>query len=239
MFLTTRQIFQRLRSNLQKRHSSKGTLAPGTTKIHIVGGHEYDALKQIRLVQLPSITFPDPKTLASIYVKRNMIFGTRVHFSSEKGIMIALPLLKRALHEAGSEGDQPQGLASLYGLCHYVQQCILDPSISPTMLSLIQESEQSTEGKIILQAVQSIATNVPRESNMEVGWGTYTDARPGWTRLAKEYGSLSDTETTLIGEPQLFQKVGAVLVQIEYIGNEENPEYWKDAGGSMAKYFFL
>jgi hypothetical protein len=153
--------------------------------------------------------------------------------------MITLPLLQRALQEASSEGDQPQGLASLHGLCHYVQECILYPSKSRTMLSLIQESEKNAEGKIILQAVQSVATNTPRESKTEIGWGTYTDARPGWTRLAKEYGSLSDTEMTTIGESQLFQKVGGVLINIEYIGKEENPEYWKDAGGSMARFFFL
>ena len=239
MFHASKQSFKYCHTKLQIRPFSKGIAVHGTTKIHVIGGHDYDALKQIRLVQLPSTTFPDPKTLASIYVKRNIIFGTRVHVPSEKGMMITLPLLKRALEEAGIEGDQPQGLASLNGLCHYVRECLKEPPISPTMISLMQEFEQSDEGKIILQAVQSVATKTPRTSHTELGWGTYTDARPGWTRLAKEYGSLSDIQTKTIGESQLFQKVGGVLINIEYIGNEENPEYWNDAGGSMARFFFL
>ncbi len=100
-------------------------------------------------------------------------------------------------------------------------------------LKLASEEEQ---GRITLEAVQSVATQIPRQGHKVVGVGTYTDARDGWTELAKEYATIKGGNSAK--EPQLFQKIGALLVGIEYIG-EENPRYWADAGGAMARFFFL
>ena len=41
------------------------------------------------------------------------------------------------------------------------------------------------------------------------------------------------------GDAQLFQMLGGVLVQVEYIGIDENDGYWRDAGGAMGRFFFM
>ncbi len=78
------------------------------TEIHMVGGKEYDDLKQFRLVRLPSVIHPEPKTLASIYVKRNFVFGSQVYGDNGNDGFAkrCLPILKKALTEAGVEGGK-------------------------------------------------------------------------------------------------------------------------------------
>lgn len=246
--------------------SSQGSASQQRTKIHIIGGDKFDDVKQIRLVRLPTIDKPDPVTIASICVKRNIIFGARQHVKNiskegknEKGfVKTCLPLLKRGLELAGSEGNQPQGLATLHGLSAYCRHVLNNPSTSEAMEELMDlaKNQGDENSAIILEAVQAVATQVPREGHSVVGVGTYQDARPGWTKLAEEYATLrgpdkkkdetvddgsSDggNDLTLVeGEPQLFQRVGATLVNIEYIG-EENPQYWIQSGGAMARFFFL
>ncbi len=76
-----------------------------TTKIHMVGGKDFDDLKQFRLVQLPSVDL-ELKTLASVYVKRNIVFGSAIHTEDGDLVKDCLPLLRRALTEASSEGGE-------------------------------------------------------------------------------------------------------------------------------------
>jgi len=137
--------------------------------------------------------------------------------------------------------DQPQGLAALNGLSSYIRHAIQNPNFSAAMEQLKLNgggSGDGDDGAIILESVHSVATQIPREGHDVVGIGTYTDARRGWTELAKEYANARGGEMVVEGEAQLYQKVGAVFINIEYIG-EENPGYWKDAGGAMARFFFL
>ena len=266
------------------------------TKLHMVGGKEYDDLKQIRLVQLPSHqNNHNPTTLASICVKRNIIFGPKVihHQKNDKGFVKTLsPLLKQAFDQASIEGDQPQGLAALHGLAHYVtlamqedgpvvspvleqlkkeahqQQIMMQESQSQSQLQLHSESDSKSvmsdqiqpqlqlqtqpqpqtalqdDAQIVLEAIYSVATQIPRNNHSVVGIGTYTDARRGWSMLAKEYAEYNRNHEyckgKLIreGDAQLFQRLGGIFVNVEYIG-DENPKYWEDAGGSMARFFFM
>jgi len=77
------------------------------TKIHMVGGQQFDDLKQFRLVRLPAPYSPEPKTLASLCVKRNIVFGTKLHVPNERGfVKTCLPLLRKGLVEAGIEGGK-------------------------------------------------------------------------------------------------------------------------------------
>lgn len=249
------------------------------TKIHIIGNQtEYDAIKQLRLIQMPDEINSEPNLLASMHVKRNIIFGTRIHddeylahiggkkakndarsrddnteteksdlttitnFDEKFGfVKVCKPLLVEALQQASKEGDQPQGLAALTGLCDRVQYLIENPSESDAMLKLRKNAfgeNSDEEGKILLEAIQSVATQIPRPGHEIVGIGTYFDSRKGWTKLAKEYASTRRGSMIIQGESQLFQSNGAVLVGIEYIG-EENPKYWIDAGGAMARFVFV
>ena len=124
-----------------------------------------------------------------------------------------------------------------------MRHAIENPNFSKAMekLKLLSNEE---EGAIALEAVKSVATQIPRQGHSVVGVGTYTDARDGWTALAKEYATRrrgqggEGVENAEDGESQLFAKVGATFVNVEYIG-DENPQYWADAGGAMARFFFL
>ncbi len=269
------------------------------TKIQIIGNrNEYDAVKQFRLIELPDENHPQPNLLASMHVKRNIIFGTRVHdvesyfnySDNDRGdddddegdddvddartknrveaeraerekqeeagmcptknnwgyVKICKPLLKQCLDQAGVEGDQPQGLAALGGLSSHVRYLIDHPSDSesPIMerLKLNNNNDDNhSHNKLVYEAVVSVATQIPRPGHEVVGLGTYYDSRPGWTDLAKEYALARRGRTIVQGESQLFQSSGAVLVGIEYIGDEENqnhPDYWVDSGGAMARFIF-
>lgn len=260
------------------------------TKIQILGDkNSYDAVKKLRLIELPNEYHPQPNLIASMHVKRNLIFGTRVHdreylkskkkvsrenTSGERNsdvndddnnqfdydndennyhnlgfVKVCKPLLKKGLEMAGVEGDQPQGLAALHGLSARVRYLLdksnKDSTESKAMEKLRHEYEnddgnndQNIDKKIIFEAITSIATQIPRPGHDMVGMGTYFDAREGWTTLAKEYALSRKGEMIVQGESQLFQTYGAVLVGIEYIG-EENPDYWIDSGGAMARFFFI
>ena len=235
------------------------------TTIHTLGDkNNYDAVKQLRLVELPDESNPKPNLLASIHVKRNIIFGTRVYdmdYLRMKGdeeinkyenneihddainyhnygfVKMCKPLLKECLDQAGIEGDQPQGLAALHGLSAYIRYLIENPSHSKVMEQLITSEKQNDQ--ITFDAISCVAFQRPRDGHDTLGLGTYLDARNGWTELSKEY-ALKRAGNNMIkqGEAQLFQSHGAVLVGIEYIG-EENPNYWIDSGGAMARFIFL
>lgn len=230
-----------------------------------MGGKEYDDLKQIRLVRIDSqyqgsIRQEQPITMASICVKRNIIFGSKVYsqeaITSRGYVKTTMPLLKKALAEASREGDQPQGLAALHGLSRYVREALEREGLSPalegwrnrttqTTQSTHETDENQTDHVTTFLAMSSVATQIPRKGHTVVGIGTYSDARKGWTDLAKEYATIrpqSDDERYSFvreGDAQLFQSMGGFLVNIEYIGMDENPDYWKDAGGAMARFFFL
>lgn len=241
------------------------------TTIQTIGNKtDYDAVKQLRLVELPDDFHPQPNILASMHVKRNIIFGTRIHdreYLQIKGrkdiileqgeeedtydgndnyrnyhnfgfVKLCKPLLKACLDQAGVEGDQPQGLAALSGLSARVKYLIDNPSGSNIMENFIKQASSDNDKKIIFEATTAIATQTPRQGHETVGLGTYLDARPLWTALAKEYALSRKGEMIKQGEPQLFSASGAVFVGIEYIG-DENPNYWIDAGGSMARFFFV
>lgn len=277
------QKHQSLTCLFSTNSSSSQSPPPRETKIQIVGDkHTYDAVKQLRLYELPCDEFPQPNLVASMHVKRNIIFGTRIHDrsylfrvrgkssmeqddnevgihtnSKKLGIEIdgnyqnsgfiktCKPLLKQCLEHAVVEGDQPQGLAALNGLNARIKYLLEHPDQSKAMKNLFQQ-QQNNEGKdenvIGYESIHALATQIPRKGHDTIGFGTYIDAREGWSKLAKEYAlnrNSSYEECIVQGEAQLFQSLGAVLVGIEYIGIEENPNYWKDAGGAMARFFFL
>jgi len=294
-------------SNTLHPSSSASQSQKRQTRIQIIGDqNEYDAVKQCRLIELPDQYHPQANLLASMHVKRNIIFGTRVHdaeaylkyalkknkgnrdellnddidnndddFEDDNGRMmekededgneddlshgsdmcsaskstknnwgfvkICKPLLKQCLYQAGVEGDQPQGLAALDGLSAHVRYMMDHPSQRSKAMELLQVqalSQNDDQKKLVYEAVQSIATQIPRAGHDVVGLGTYLDARAGWTQLAKEYALTRMGPTIVQGESQLFQSSGAVLVGIEYIG-EENPNYWIDSGGAMARFVFV
>jgi hypothetical protein len=181
---------------------------------------------------LPPKTTPEDAQLdpslpvAALLAHRNMIFGARaLHGFAMKDV--CTPLVEKAVQDAGENGEQPQAIASLTGLCDWVKECIESSSGSEQLEILRSNDPESFE------AVQAIATGIPREGHSVVGAGTYRDAEEGWKKVAEEFVTLGLSE-----EAELYMLRDARLVGIEALA-DRNPEYLASAGGAMARLFFL
>jgi hypothetical protein len=165
--------------------------------------------------------------LAALYRHRNIIFAARTFQEQYALSDICLPLVEVALKEAGENGDQPQAIASLAGLSEWVNSCLTAEHES-TELEKLQQNDPVT-----FEAVEAIATGVPRKDHSVVGIGTYRDAEQGWKLLAREFVERKHAE-----EVNLYEKRGAKLVEIEHMA-DQSPAYLQSAGGAMARLFFL
>lgn len=161
--------------------------------------------------------------LARLHGHRQVIFGATNPAACP-------PLLERALKDAASQGEQPQALATLHGLCAWVHDCLEDKARSAVLATLDETSKQ---------ACIAIATGVPRPGHSVVGAGTYRDAEAGWKALAQEFCQAAPS-----AECRLYLQAGkdlsvpqATLVGIEHLADTQ-PEYLQSAGGAMARYFF-
>ena len=178
--------------------------------------------------------------VAALLAHRNMMFGART-FSHSGGdnhsLQVCHKLIEAALQDCAAEGEQPQAIASLAGLCDYVQECLSknfksnNPS-ADSFTSPVLEALYATDRKGY-EAVQAIATGIPREGHSVVGIGTYRDGEMGWKAIAKEFVDLQ-----LSPEVELYKQNGAEFVGIEHLA-DKNPDYLQTAGGAMARLFFV
>lgn len=182
--------------------------------------------------------------VASIRAHRNIIFGAKSYNGNAvlSTTKIGPVLLRRALQDAGSEGEQPQAMCTLRGLSKWVQQHLrsLDgeshDELSSPNENVIQLLVQMDEAQ--RAAVRAIATGTPRPGHSVVGAGTYRDGEEGWTALAREYAT-NKSSVPVDEELQLYQLTpGATLVRIEHMAGTQEA-YLKEAGGAMARFFFL
>ena len=190
------------------------------------GSREYLLLppdvKDVEEVQLDP-TLP----AAALFAHRNILFGARSFLTGVKVAEVCPPLVQLAVEEAEEYGEQPQGMASLKGLCGWVTHALNEdpPSTSSTTLQTLDPSA--------LEAVRAIATQVPRPGHSVVGQGTYRDGKEAWQELAKEF-----VERGLGDEANLYKRHGGRLVAIDHLA-DTSPDYLKSAGGAMARFFFL
>ncbi|GKY98266.1 hypothetical protein MPSEU_000784300 [Mayamaea pseudoterrestris] len=195
------------------------------SRVERLGDHPYGS-RQYRLVNRQAET-----VLASIHAHRNIIFGARVHQEGYSMSKACQTLLIEAVLDAGSNGEQPQSMAALHGLCEWVVQQGLEPSNSAS------STIQSITDNIQLEAVKAIATNTPRPGHSVVGQGTHRDAGDAWEHLAREFVQ-SKAATDSDDECVLHQRNGGQLVEIELLADTK-PEYLQSAGGAMARFFLL
>lgn len=198
-------------------------------KVHRRGDSGYGSREYLLL---PPNTTPEDAKLdvslpaAALLAHRNMIFGARsLHGFTMKDV--CPPLVDKAIQDAGENGEQPQAIASLIGLCDWVKKCI-ETSSGSEQLDILRSNDPGS-----FEAVQAIATGIPRSGHSVVGVGTYRDAEEGWKKLAKEFVELELSE-----EAELYLLRGARLVGIEHLA-DRNPDYLASAGGAMARLFFL
>lgn len=166
--------------------------------------------------------------LASIHANKNILFGAKV-IAKSIGSMeeVCGGLVDAALEDAGSQGEQPQGIAALHGLSDWVVRGI-NGEVDIQVLETLQAKDPQT-----FEAVVAIATGVPRESHTVVGMGTFRDGQYGWGELAKEFVALK-----LGDEVRLYESKGGELVNIEHLA-DHSKDYIQSAGGAMARFFFL
>jgi hypothetical protein len=163
--------------------------------------------------------------VAALLAHRNIVFGARsFHDYSLKDV--CRPLLEIAVQDSGEKGEQPQAIASLVGLSDWVKTC-LETNESDEL------AELKSNDLLAFEAVQAIATGIPREGHSVVGIGTYRDAEEGWKKVATEF-----IERELSEEANLYKQSGGRLVGIEHMA-DKSPEYLASAGGAMARLFFL
>ncbi|KAG7374305.1 hypothetical protein IV203_013400 [Nitzschia inconspicua] len=207
------------------------------------GSREYLLLpphvKSVEQVQLDP-TLP----AAALMAHRNILFGARCFGKDIRLVDVCGPLVQMAVEEAEEYGEQPQAMANLKGLCGWVKKSLDDMPqeenrqesstvkvLLPYSSQVLQELQETDLAA--LEAVQAIATGVPRPGHSVVGQGTYRDGQAAWEKLAKEY-----IELGLAEEANLYQQHRGRLVAIESMA-DTSPNYLKAAGGAMARFFFL
>ena len=111
------------------------------------------------------------------------------------------------------------------------------PQVEPEIVLIEDKSEEldrlQREDSLSFEAVQAIATGIPRKGHSVVGIGTYRDGELGWKALSREF-----IERKLSEEVNLYANRGGRVVEIEHMA-DQNPRYLKSAGGAMARLFFL
>ena len=167
--------------------------------------------------------------VAKLLAHRNMIFGARSLHDKYTLEQICVPLVDQALEDAGKDGEQPQAIASLRGLSNWVRDCLDGTNNAEEEESWILKNLQSKD----YEAVQAIATGIPRKGHSVVGIGTYRDGEIGWKALAEEF-----VNKKLCDEANLYHNHGAKLVGIDHLA-DKNPDYLQSAGGAMARMFFI
>ena len=121
-------------------------------------------------------------------------------------------------------------------------------NITNASAKLVLEREQ--DRITMLEAIRAISTGKPRPGHSVVGVGTYRDGMKGWVALAREYSQLTTAsedsvvlDASLVGrkgleEVALYKSRGGEVTKIEHLAHTQ-PEYLKEAGGAMARLFFV
>lgn len=210
----------------------------------------------------------DSLVIASLRAHRNILFGAKVHDNNNnnnkneksKAYTVAdvcPPLVHVALEDAGHNGEQPQAMSTLHGLCEWVQNHVLP------LLSVIEETENAAAApedesalppqpvddeqdraaalqqlvqkwtNVEQEAVRAIATGIPRQGHSVVGTGTFRDGEAAWKQAAKVFAASS-----LSPECRLYHEADGQLIQIEHLADTK-PAYLKSAGGAMARFVFM
>jgi len=112
--------------------------------------------------------------------------------------------------------------------------------------------QNESERIFLLDAVRAIATGIPRPGHSVVGAGTYRDGKEAWMTLAWEYCALVDgvrdggwasgegatCAWRGLEEVLLYKSRDGEVSLVEHLAHT-HPDYLKDAGGAMARLFFV
>eukprot|EP00537_Pseudo-nitzschia_pungens_P006292 CAMPEP_0172376734 /NCGR_PEP_ID=MMETSP1060-20121228/68535_1 /TAXON_ID=37318 /ORGANISM="Pseudo-nitzschia pungens, Strain cf. cingulata" /LENGTH=283 /DNA_ID=CAMNT_0013104391 /DNA_START=114 /DNA_END=965 /DNA_ORIENTATION=+ len=191
-------------------------------------------------IYVPQVIQDPSLPAAALFAHRNIIFGAR-SFHGYDMKDVCLPLVRAALEESEivEHGQQPQAVASLNGLSKWVARCLENDGYegSQTLMQMAGDDTTNDDERkkklVSVEAVRAIATGVPRPGHSVVGQGTYRDGQDAWKHLANEFVGLGLSE-----EVNLYEKQGGNVVDIEHLA-DRSPENMKNAGGALARLFFL
>lgn len=191
--------------------------------------------------------------IASLRANRNVLFGATCFASiggsgggedskssSENLVKACTPLVNTALNDAGSNGEQPQALASLDGLCAWVECCLANNGKgSKELESIVNQMDGGSEdAKVLFEACKAIATGKPRPGHRVLGAGTYRDGHSLWEKLAQEYAEGGGGPDMMASEVELYRANGMEIVAVEHLA-DTSAEYLKSAGGAMVRLFYV
>ena len=189
--------------------------------------------------------------IASIRANRNVLFGAKCfasiggsggdsNSSSASLVKACTPLVKTALTDAGCNGEQPQALASLNGLCAWVGSCLANNGKGSKELESIvnQMDGGSEEANVLFESCKAIATGNPRPGHRVLGAGTYRDGQTLWEKLAREYAEGGGGPDMMASEVELYRANGMEIVDIEHLA-DTSTQYLKSAGGAMVRLFYV
>lgn len=249
--------------------TASATAIPVSSNIGLLGNHPYglreyflmpvsddDAGDGCNFVKKDEKHFRE-RSIGSLRASGSVIFGARINkrlltlspstteeIPSLNAKNHLLALLDAALEDAVINGEQPQALGTLNGLCDWVTRSIESSRMKGDDNNRSVDDNQHQHYSHVIQnlrdtdsfsyeAICAIATGIPRKGHSVVGAGTYRDGKIGWAALAKEY-----VERGFSNEAELYKSRGAQLVEIEHLAETQNA-YLKTAGGAMSRFFFL
>ena len=228
-----------------------------------------DATSDATLEPLPT----ELQILASLHAKSNVLFGASVNKNivlqnsdpnwKPPSILDLCPiLLHSSIDDCSDEGEQPQAISTLHGLCAWVRQCLEGTATSLVLKGLHEQLKNSDDTKssilrststvgrrfinanacVQLECITAIATGVPRPGHTVVGQGTHKEGALGWEALAREFAMLDygqDPSNVQLSEECLLYRhhsESCELADIELLA-DTSPAYLASAGGCMARFF--
>lgn len=170
----------------------------------------------------------DKLQLAWIHTDNNVIHSPKVvQKALGDATVVCGRLLSMALEDIKKTGSQPVAVATLFGLCKYVEDGV-NGKTNIEALHKIREEEDQTA----FEAVIAIATGKPRPGHSVVGMGTYRDGEKGWMDVAREFVAVGNSPEGL-----LYQSQGGKLVETLHMGDDSSDGI-EQAGGAVAKFEF-
>lgn len=186
--------------------------------IHRIGDEPYAAREYVLApADIPlEFVMRDPKLkLASLFANKNVIFGGQVKTVNIGGMVdVCGRLVDAALEDASLQGQRPQGLATLRGLCEWVVKGINGEHDIP-LLNTLRNVDPT-----MYEAVVTVATGLEEESH---GMDPFRHGQHGWEELEEE--------------ATLYLSKGGELTTIEPWARTSESGL-RHAGGAMAKFLF-
>jgi len=223
--------------------------AANSFTIELRGDHPYGS-REYRLVDeaadvITTTATTTTKVLAAIRAHRNVLFGGRwvatglensdddddtdaaQQRQRQQQQRLCRKLVETALIDAAADGEQPQALSTMDGLCRYVVE---------TLITTTTATDDKKVGKYDDETRQALLAVAEQGRTELLLPPSPSPLSTEWQSLARRY-----VREGRCREAELFYLPnGAQLVAIEQLpAADTSPDYRASSGGAMARFFFL